>query len=67
MIRGPMFAFFDDVIFILCHFYLSLRTFEIFGCFNVSAGAIKRLGQKCSNMETLNLGQCHKVWKIISD
>ena len=39
----------------------SLRTFEIFGCFNVSAAAIKRLGQKCPNLETLNLGQCYKI------
>ena len=39
----------------------SLRTFEIFGCFNVSAAAIKRLGQKCLHLETLNLGQCYKV------
>ncbi|XP_046860383.1 uncharacterized protein LOC124453627 isoform X2 [Xenia sp. Carnegie-2017] len=39
----------------------SLRCFEIFGCFNVSASAIKRLGQKCLNLQTLNLGQCHKI------
>lgn len=42
-------------------FSSSLRTFEIFGCFNVSAAGIKRLGQKCPHLQTLNLGQCYKV------
>jgi hypothetical protein len=49
----------NNLIFLLSLF--SLRTFEIFGCFNVSAAAIKRLGQKCPNLKTLNLGQCYKV------
>lgn len=46
-------------------FAFSLRTFEIFGCFNVSAAAIKRLGQKCPKLETLNLGQCYKVRRMV--
>ena len=50
----------DDVF-----FYFSLRTFEIFGCFNVSAAAIKRLGQRCLHLETLNLGQCYKVGNTV--
>lgn len=42
----------------------SLRTFEIFGCFNVSAAGIKRLGQKCPYLQTLNLGQCYKITSV---
>ena len=54
-------SFFKELLLFIPFSEFSLRTFEIFGCFNVSAAGIKRLGQKCPNLQTLNLGQCYKV------
>ena len=44
---------------------LSLRIFEVFGCFNITPSGIKLLGQSCKKLQTLNIGQCHKVYKIV--
>ncbi|EDO35101.1 predicted protein [Nematostella vectensis] len=39
----------------------SLRIFEVFGCFNITPGGFKMLAGKCCHLQTLNLGQCHKM------
>ena len=36
----------------------------MFGCFNITPAGIKILGHSCKQLQTLNIGQCHKV-KVI--
>ena len=45
-------------------YFNSLRIFEVFGCFNITPSGIRILGQTCKQLQTLNIGQCHKVRRI---
>ena len=50
-----------------CHYLHSLRIFEVFGCFNITPSGIRILGQTCKQLQTLNIGQCHKVRRIYNE
>ncbi|XP_012555327.2 F-box/LRR-repeat protein 7 isoform X1 [Hydra vulgaris] len=51
----------DSIVQIAEKYSESLKTLEIFGCFNVSPQTINKLIEKCFHIRKLNLGQCHKV------
>ena len=45
-------------------FLHSMRVLEMFGCFNITHVSLTILKDNCPNIETLNIGQCHKVVKL---
>ena len=39
----------------------------MFGCFKITPAGLRILGQTCQHLQTLNIGQCHKVMFTVSD
>ena len=51
----------SSICYIVAKHYDSLEKLELFGCFRVTAGAIKLVISKCRQVTSLNLGQCYQV------